>query len=53
MAISLRRSRRATKKGLSDYNVGDIVEVSDFGFGLFDIDLDCLFFRLDVEAMRI
>ena len=28
MAISLRRSRRATKKGVSDYNVGDIVEVS-------------------------
>lgn len=30
MAISLRRSRRATKKGVSEYNVGDIVEVSDF-----------------------
>jgi len=27
MAISLRRSRRATKKGVSDYNVGDIVEI--------------------------
>jgi hypothetical protein len=36
MAISLRRSRRATKKGVSDYNVGDIVEVSDFDFGSFD-----------------
>lgn len=31
MAISLRRSRRATKKGVSEYNVGDIVEVSDLG----------------------
>jgi len=37
MAISLRRSRRATKKGVSDYNVGDIVEVSDFDCGSFDI----------------
>eukprot|EP00535_Pseudo-nitzschia_heimii_P010767 CAMPEP_0197197290 /NCGR_PEP_ID=MMETSP1423-20130617/32789_1 /TAXON_ID=476441 /ORGANISM="Pseudo-nitzschia heimii, Strain UNC1101" /LENGTH=271 /DNA_ID=CAMNT_0042651109 /DNA_START=16 /DNA_END=831 /DNA_ORIENTATION=+ len=27
MAISLRRSRRSTKKGVSDYNVGDIVEI--------------------------
>mmetsp|Transcript_25123 Transcript_25123/g.69300 ORF Transcript_25123/g.69300 Transcript_25123/m.69300 type:complete len:258 (-) Transcript_25123:339-1112(-) len=27
MAISLRRSRRATKKGVSEYNVGDIVEI--------------------------
>ncbi|OEU09627.1 hypothetical protein FRACYDRAFT_271403 [Fragilariopsis cylindrus CCMP1102] len=27
MAISLRRSRRAPKKGVSDFNVGDIVEV--------------------------
>lgn len=36
MAISLRRSRRATKKGVSDYNVGDEVEVSDFEFGSFD-----------------
>ena len=32
MAISLRRSRRAPKKGVSDFNVGDIVEVSDFLF---------------------
>ena len=28
MAISLRRSRRATKKEVSEFNVGDIVEVS-------------------------
>mmetsp|Transcript_19413 Transcript_19413/g.40869 ORF Transcript_19413/g.40869 Transcript_19413/m.40869 type:complete len:266 (+) Transcript_19413:167-964(+) len=27
MAKTLRRSRRATKKGVSDYNVGDIVEI--------------------------
>lgn len=40
MAISLRRSRRATKKGVSEYNVGDIVEVRDFGFGSFDTGLD-------------
>jgi hypothetical protein len=32
MTISLRRSRRAPKKGVSDFNVGDIVEVSDFLF---------------------
>lgn len=28
MSTSLRRSRRATKKDVSEYNVGDIVEVS-------------------------
>ena len=44
MAISLRRSRRATKKGVSEYNVGDIVEVRDFGFGSFDTGLDLSFF---------
>ena len=44
MAISLRRSRRATKKGVSEYNVGDIVEVRDFGFGSFDTGLDFGFF---------
>jgi hypothetical protein len=27
MALSLRRSRRATKKGISEFNEGDIVEV--------------------------
>ena len=37
MAKTLRRSRRATKKGVSDYNVGDIVEVSPFG-----CDLRCI-----------
>ncbi len=50
MAISLRRSRRATKKGVSDYNVGDIVEVSDLGSDRsIDIDLDFLLFRYAVE----
>jgi hypothetical protein len=29
MAFSLRRSRRATKKGISEFNQGDIVEVSE------------------------
>lgn len=28
MTRSLRRSRRSTKKGISEYNEGDIVEVS-------------------------
>ncbi len=49
MAISLRRSRRATKKGLSEYNVGDIVEVRDFGFGSFDTGLDLSYFRSGVK----
>ena len=43
MAISLRRSRRSTKKGVSDYNVGDIVEVSGFCFirSILFVEISC------------
>ena len=45
MAISLRRSRRATKKGVSDYNVGDIVEVGGPNSSRSIVFFACLIFR--------
>ena len=45
MAISLRRSRRATKKGVSDYNVGDIVEVGNPNSSRSIVYFACLIFR--------